>query len=387
MMSLPQNMQKARCSVAVLTFHNAFNYGAALQAYATRKVLESQGFRVVFPTWVPEYMRHGLSRTRELYSNWGFFVGGAIRRVPISLRLKIENFSRQRAFDEFRKKEIPEVSVSGKRELRERSSEFHAFVVGSDQVWNLNWMRGRTEGYYFLDFLDGNSTVRKVSYAACFGRGEQPARHMRIIGDWLRRFDAISVRNELSKRLVKEATGRNAEIVVDPTLLWDFSEFIPKNKQQHMDDYIFLYALDHGSAARGGHLAGMLKAKQGWRLIQAMAERPFTDAAVDERAFRAGPKEWVRLLHGARVIVTDSFHACVFASKFQKPVLFCGSGWRVERVRAFVEATGCSGILCVENDFDTAIKEILKSRLEKMENRRMEEAVLRSREFLVDALS
>ena len=34
--------------VGVLTFHNAYNYGAILQAYATQKLLENRGHDVEF---------------------------------------------------------------------------------------------------------------------------------------------------------------------------------------------------------------------------------------------------------------------------------------------------------------------------------------------------
>ncbi|MBP5403807.1 MAG: hypothetical protein J6Y17_01805, partial [Elusimicrobiaceae bacterium] len=49
--------------IALISFHNALNYGAALQAFSLQHVLESHGF-------ANEYINYVNSTRRGSYSSW-----------------------------------------------------------------------------------------------------------------------------------------------------------------------------------------------------------------------------------------------------------------------------------------------------------------------------
>ena len=44
--------------IGILTYHKAHNYGAILQALATRKVLQSLGYEAYYVDYYPEYHRN-----------------------------------------------------------------------------------------------------------------------------------------------------------------------------------------------------------------------------------------------------------------------------------------------------------------------------------------
>ena len=44
--------------IALLTFHNAYNYGAALQAYSLQKYLSEQGYEVEYINYVNDFRKN-----------------------------------------------------------------------------------------------------------------------------------------------------------------------------------------------------------------------------------------------------------------------------------------------------------------------------------------
>jgi len=330
--------------IAVLTFHYCYNYGALLQAYATRRVLERFGHEVCFPDYVPPYFRQFVSSAREWKRNWGLRSGRFWSGLPITLRLKIEVAHRRKAFDRFRQEHLPRVSYASKDALAADVDSFGAFWVGSDQVWNMNWMES-FDGFYFLDFIAEKSSCRRIGYAPCFGRKDQPPELLKRSLPLIQKFDMIGSRNDVTRDLVQERTGKSVEMVCDPTLLWDFSEFVQK---QSSGDYILLYSLDKRLLPLGVELADFYKKHYNLKIIQLLAESPVSSSQVDERAYGADPADWVSLLYNAKFIVTDSFHACLFALKFNKKFVAYSSGWRKMRLADILAKAGMSERLVVD---------------------------------------
>ena len=55
--------------IALLSFHNAANYGAALQAYALQKVLESKGHESPYIDYQNAMRRHAYSMPYQIVSS------------------------------------------------------------------------------------------------------------------------------------------------------------------------------------------------------------------------------------------------------------------------------------------------------------------------------
>lgn len=314
--------------IGILTFHYCYNYGALLQAYASKRYLETLGVEVWFPDYLPDYFRKSISPFREWRRNWGVMSGQFWKMLPFTIRLKMESMSRRRVFEGFRKQHIPRISYAGKNDLACDVANYDGFWVGSDQVWNLNWMKS-FDGFYYLDFIPSESNCRRIGYAPCFGRKDQPLKLLEQAVPLISKFDSIGARNAVTRDLVREKTGRDVTSVCDPTLLWDFKEFIQPNTD---GDYILIYSLDKALFPLGGELVAYYKKFYNCKVIQLLSENAFTSPDVDRRACDAGPAEWVSLIYNAKFVVTDSFHACLFALKFQKKFAVYSSGWRKMRL-------------------------------------------------------
>ena len=204
--------------------------------------------------------------------------------------------------------------------------QLDAIVVGSDQVWRPDY--SPCQPNYFLDFLSDASSIKRISYAASFGGDqwnwspeltEQCAR-------LLQRFNAVSVREHSGIGLCKEHFGVDAVQVLDPTMLLDKEDYVrlvPETKQRGK---LFCYVLD--------------RTKEKQDVIKAIAHRtslhPFENMpSLEPTAYNlygdiemcvAPPVEdWLSAFMEADMVITDSFHGCVFSIIFNKPFWVIGN--------------------------------------------------------------
>lgn len=191
-------------NVGILTFHNAVNYGAVLQAWTLREAVRSLGYRCRILDYRPQ-------ASEDLYrpTNYG-------PRTGTYLAI------RKHRFQKFLKKHriVGDTEVARtQQELEVLCNRFDTVVCGSDQIWHLTGPRGMDPSY-FLGNMKLPST-RKVAYAASIGssRPEALLDHGAPIRDWLTDFDQISARDEPTAELVNNITQRQIPIVCDPTLL------------------------------------------------------------------------------------------------------------------------------------------------------------------------
>lgn len=196
---------------------------------------------------------------------------------------------------------------------------FDAFVVGSDQVWRVEYNSNFLN--MFLDFTKGWS-VRRIAYAASFGvdTWNVDAELTEQCKQLLKQFDFVSVRETSGVELCKDVFEVEAVHLLDPTLL------LAK------EEYISLLHLDRVPRSKGNLLVYILDYTDDKRkLIQQITNDchlvPFRvnsdveDYCLADISKRIQPpvEQWLRGFYDADYVITDSFHACVFSIIFGKP--------------------------------------------------------------------
>lgn len=305
-------------NLGILTFHWAYNYGALLQAHGLAQVLRSSGHKIEFINYAPPGLR------LAWWQGWGIRSG---KHMPARALWRLR-------FDRFRRRYLPESRPCLTRDdLKAVARKYDAVIVGSDQVWNGN-IFNRFDPVYYLDFIkDGG--CRRISYGACFGDPHQPSETLSKGGELLRDFDSLSVRNECSAALVESLSGRRPQLVLDPTLLHDYAEFLyPRQSRQ---PYIAVYYLSNKHFFLGLQVLKTLKHRLGLPSILISADVHSTWA--DKNILSAGPIQWIQILNESSFICTDSFHGTVFATKLKKPFI-AWSGFRPERIKDFLTRSG-----------------------------------------------
>lgn len=320
--------------VGILTFHFGRNYGALLQAYGLCKAIASIGHKSCVVHYLPQHASGYMTAGENAWLRLGWRTAGP--RMAIERRLRTYRFNR------FKEKKLHLTRLCHtKDELVQLLSTFDAVAVGSDQVWNLNFVQS-DDLCYFLDFPVPD-TLRCLSYAACCGRKDQPAAHLHKVAPLLGKFHSIGVRNPVTAEFVKHLCGRDSTIVADPTLLVGYDEV--EEICNYSEKYIFVYVLERNSVSDYAKVIGTLRQRlnlpvwavsDGNRIWQ---DEPFPGA--DRNWFGVSPSRFLSLLKQAQCVVTDSFHGTIFSVKYQKPFVTLDDGsWRNMRMEDLAQRYG-----------------------------------------------
>lgn len=291
----------------LLTFYHLHHYGAILQAAATQRALASLGWdcetidyfvnqdiRILKPPTTPG------RAANDAYNTLHY---PALRRRW----QRFEDFSRAHLNRTARRYESGE-------ELRAARLPYDLLVSGSDQIWNPTiFPDGRFDPVFFGAF----SPLRKIAYAPSFGVARLPEGMEEELKGYLAGFSHLSVRELSGREIVRDAAGRDAAVVLDPTLLLTAEEWSSLAAERTVrGEYILCYCI-----ARPGALEPYIRRlaeETGLPVVQLCGTRrkvhPKARLIQD-----AGPAEFLRLFQDAAYVCTNSFHGTVFSVQFQRP--------------------------------------------------------------------
>lgn len=317
--------------IAILTLPLNTNYGGILQAYALQTVLQRMGHEVVVAdldqtlrrgAWVQtkEYAKYGVKRF--LLHKGAFFMSDRQRNLE---REEREQYTR-----DFIRRHIHTYMV--RRLERDFPLDVDAIVVGSDQVWRKPYfcdMYGCGIENAFLAFTEGRD-MKRIAYAASFGTDdweydeEDTARCRRALA----RFDAVGVRESSAVDLCARQLGRtDACHVLDPTMLLTKDDYVGLLKGEGLEvigerGNMMCYILDNSSDKQ--QLVERIARERGLKPFYANSKTEDFRASRQER-IQPPVEQWLRGFMDAEFVVTDSFHACVFAIIFGKPFHVVGN--------------------------------------------------------------
>lgn len=291
--------------IGIVTFYRSLNYGAMLQAFSLMKYLERRGHTVEFLThshaFVPRQSIFRMLLTRSLK---GYF-SNVKKKIEAYLSYPITNFT-----DTFPTTGL----LSDISDFRLKCSCYDVVIVGSDQMWNPKWVVPHFIPFVFLDLSD-DCRCKRISYAASFSNKAWNGGYCKEVGDLLRKFDAISVREKSAVNLVKGLSGRDAEQLADPVLLNDSSFFeFPCKRNKHYNNYIFKYMIN-------GWVNGAGEKKIFQMLLnRCNVKRIYDDMELTICGFKKKVEvaEWLFRLRNSKLVVTNSFHGVVFSILFHK---------------------------------------------------------------------
>lgn len=307
-------------TVGIITLPGEYNYGNRLQLYAQIKVFKSFGFNAESLE-----LRQKNSHLLTVKN----VVKKALGRPLEEDTSTFTTSERQEAFRRFGLY-IPTQVFDKPTDVP--VDEYAFFSTGSDQVWNPSFISSR-EGenpllrlYHLVsdkakstDFLDWYClgfcpSGKRIALAPSIGLDFVDAAQSELIRRGANNFSHLSVREHAGSDIIKSCSGKNARIICDPTLTLGDEEWrsIAEDTLNPKDPYIFTYLL-------GGMGSSAGKVIHGINDRAAMPIVHLTDRArIGE--VPAGPAEFISLIDNAAHVVTDSFHAAVFASILQTPL-------------------------------------------------------------------
>lgn len=310
--------------IGIITlFHENYNYGAVLQAYALQKAIESIGNtaeiidydRTVEPI---DSINNSLSlklinkiRTLRTYGD----VYNLLHILSSNKRFLADIQKRRNEFEKFYREYLKVSKYYNLGTIFTANNEYDGFICGSDQIWRPSSF----DANFYLSFADKKKI--RISYAASLGVKNLSSASEKEIVSRIGKLDAVSVREIETAELLNQF-NLNVKVNLDPTLLWNkqFWNEVAVETHYKKKSYILCYFIGENNANR--NLAKKIARIKKMPLvaipgISRIMPYDFHYADINETG--ASPNEFLGLIRDAALVVTDSFHACAFSVQFETP--------------------------------------------------------------------
>lgn len=282
----------ARYDIGVVGWWYNLNYGGALSYYALHQVLRKMGFSVLMIAKTSEDANYKPDKNS----------------IPYRFALKYYYISRNHS----------KYSMQGLNE------HCNIFISGSDQLFNpVLWQWSGPE--YFLHFV--NSDNKKISYASSFGNEFRQIGHLtEKMAYWVKRFDAMSVRESYGVDIAKKVYGVDVQKVLDPVFLCNLKEYedlIEQSDVKTKEHYFVNFILDPCEEKRD--IVYYVESKLRCDYINLINADHIEENKIKMNMKNvmadADIEDWLKYYYYSEFVVTDSFHGTCFAIIFHKPFI------------------------------------------------------------------
>lgn len=353
--------------VSIITMTSTYNYGATLQAFALQQSVESLGHSCEFI----DHFRVCEDEHRKV--SISDFSRSNLLKIPYRRKLE-EGYAN---FELFYKEHMHMNSRKYKSdaELMSDPPIYDAYITGSDQVWNPRELKPK----YYLKFAP--ESAKKISYAASLGVSDTSEENKKVMSEYLKNMDAISIREEQGKKLIESLTDKEVNLNCDPIFLLDREQWREFEKPvEGIDgDYILCYMIYKPKWINEWLREIKKKTKKKIVFVGLSGYRPVIH---DKFVRTAGPAEFLWLIENASGVITSSFHGTAFSIMFGKPVIAIPDPPRPARIRNLLGTYGLSDCELGNCDVSVEFKEYDYEAIES----KMKEFRAESIEYLTENL-
>ena len=322
--------------IGILTFHRALNYGAFLQAYATKSFLNANGYNAeIVDYWPEEHAR---------YVNWRKLTApsliGKLKQfvfytlsLPLFLKRKTRMAQLRRQY----------LGISGRPTYSRgeglRQTDYDIVVYGSDQIW---WNHAvysseiafdKTYWGYYLP-----AKTKRIAYAPSMGIIDIREQDKAFIREALQNFTALSTRETTLHDALRPYTDKEIVTVLDPVFLPKKEFWIRLVKERRIKEpYLLYYSLIPTVEARA--YAEDVARQKGLRLVE-IAARIHNFHTSHDIIQTADAIDFLSLIYHADYVVSTSFHGTAFSLIFEKEFCVVGLGKQSGRVVSLLTQLG-----------------------------------------------
>lgn len=300
--------------VGIMSMQRVINYGSYMQSLSLKTMLEELGHEVVFVDYQARpsiqhrrSIKYWVQRGKQAVKNTELFWAAAnlYRGRPIGYRPPKAYTDSERAF-------IPALEKLGvDYEHFHYHTTVDALIIGSDEVFNC-LQNADSVGYSLELFGKNNHAKTLISYAASFGNTtlERLDKYgvSKQIGHYLKRFDALSVRDENSAQIVRSLTGKEPYQHLDPALIGGIEKMQWKDNCEK--GYIAVYAYPNRIKQDEGDAIVAFAKEKGLRVLSLCGTQKLPGF---EDIKPCSPFEILPYIKNAEYVVTDTFHGTIFS--------------------------------------------------------------------------
>ena len=311
---------RSKDEVGILTFHGADNYGSVLQAYALLNAVK----RITEKSCsIINYISNEQVEMYDIY----FPMNGIksyIKNLYIFFFQRKKRMRKKNSFELFRRRYL-EIDTTKRysevKEIRNKS----AIICGSDQIWNIHIKDFKN--CYMLSEIEN---VKKISYAASMGGIDLHLNEdeKKQIHKYLLDFSAVSVREKIAEKMLKECNVDNIDILIDPTFLVQQEQWKKvMSKRRIQEKYIFFYSVDYNEDSV--KIARWYGKK--FNLPVVIMYTSWHSYFVCKDGIKwskcTDVEDFLSLIYYSEFVLSGSFHGTVFSLIFNKPF------YRIQKIR------------------------------------------------------
>ena len=299
---------------AIFTIYGQSNYGNRFQNYGVFSNILKLGIdceSIISKQWTPTASRLRIEAQMR----------DRLRQDELEAQQESPLVVRQIRYETFDGSYIPQRFIDAVHMPESIRSEYDFFITGSDQVWNPQFRDSL--GQIENRLLKFARPEQRVCFAPSFGIDALPEKWHDLYRRELCKFPYLNVREQTGAEIIRDLTGRNADVVLDPTFMIDKDEWLSLAKPMPGFDYEHPYILYYFLGSEEEEISEDLRnfidrVKKERELVEYRLFRP-----EDRLPYSAGPSEFLDLFNRAALICTDSFHGAVFSVILGKPFLLC----------------------------------------------------------------
>lgn len=351
--------------IGISTYFKAHNYGAMLQAYATKTILEKNGHEAYMID--NDFETHAIPKPKS-------FKSCSLKEKLLYPKYFIKWF--YPTYKAQKKRNDAFVRFQKQLTIAPDNSQLDIVVYGSDQIWS-------KLGNQYYDAFWGNDKIvaPKIAYAASGIMQIESEEDKQYIRHALEQFTAISVREPILKEQLENLKlyNRPIEVTIDPTLLLTKTEWEEITPRRIIEEpYLFFY--DFNTDPKTSDIVQYISKQRNLRIIRV------TDGIIsvknDPNYFMtAGPYDFLSLIKHADFVFSSSFHGTAFSLIFEKQ-FYVHQNYNTERVKALLAQAGIPNRF-VSNKFDINLDNEIDY---KLVNETLRKIVNVSKRFLLKAI-
>lgn len=303
--------------VGIISMQRVVNYGSFLQAYSLKNTIEKLGHEVEFVDYKVEkpVVKNEQEVPNAPVKKDGFFKK-AFRYAwehRSKKSRKLRNFYRAKMHltQKYNQEFLPLLGITS--EFKYNLSE-DVIVIGSDEVFNC--LQSNKDVGFSKELFGADANAKKViSYAASFGtttvEGLEKYEIKNEVANYLRKFDAISVRDVNSIEVIKNLLDIEPYYHIDPVLLCDYEGLVPETVT--LKDYMIVYAYGSRITEDEAKAINAFAKKKNLKVVTIGETNRF-----EWDHLLLTPFEVLAYFKNADYIVTDTFHGTIFSLKYSK---------------------------------------------------------------------
>lgn len=288
--------------VGIITLFGYHNYGNRLQMYAVQKIYQSLGYET-------EIIKFKIPEPKDpLWIRIKVFVFNCLTFKKSITKFYLQN-KRKNKFLIHAKEFYYEASeYTNPLNVKENFHEKFTFLsVGSDQVWG--WFTHAISDFVFLKFAPQK---KRIALSPSLGSDFLNEKYWREFSDGFSGFQHISVREESGAAIISKLTGRQVNVLCDPTMCLskgDWIFFSNNHKHKPKSKYVLTYFLGNRSK----------KVEELLLNFSADYEVVNLNSLEFPKFYTISASEWVDYIKDSHLFLTDSFHGIVFSIIMKTP--------------------------------------------------------------------